>query len=78
MRSHRIQLDQVYDNKQRETHHTHSQPLHLLTYKIEKIHRNQFHNIPDHLQAIFSSVDYASVVSVELDGMETKTEIFVH
>ena len=78
MRSHRIQLDLVSDNKQRETHHTHSQPLHLLTYKIERIRMTQFHNIPDHLQAIFSSVDSASVVSVVLAGMETKMGIFVH
>ena len=75
MQLHLIQLDRAFDNKQRETHHTHFQPLLLLTYKKERIRMTLFHNIPDHLQATFSVV-VISLVVLELVEMETKMETF--
>ena len=73
-----LRLDLVSGNKQRETHHTHFQPLHLLTYKKERIRMSQSHKIPDHLQAVFSSEVFVFAVLEEWVEKETKMEISVH
>jgi hypothetical protein len=73
-----LRLDLVSGNKQRETHHTHFQPLHLLTYKKERIRMSQSHKIPDHLQAVFSSEVFVFAVLEGWVEKETKMEISVH